>query len=38
MAQKIIRVGKWYLLYEVASTAAILGFAFFGIDVPALVG
>ena len=37
MAKKIIKAGKWYLLYEAASTLAMMGVAFFGLDIASFV-
>lgn len=34
MARKIMKVGGWYLAYEVTSTAAIFALAAYGIQVP----
>jgi hypothetical protein len=34
MAKKIMKVGKWYIAYEVTSTAAFLALAAYGIRLP----
>jgi len=37
MAKRIVKMGKWYLAYELCSTAAIVGLAWYGVNLPALV-
>jgi len=36
MARKIIKIGGWYMVYEVTSTAALLALAAAGFKIPVL--
>jgi hypothetical protein len=36
MARKIMKVGGWYIAYEVTSTAALVALAAYGFQIPGL--
>ncbi len=36
MAKTLIRVGGWYIAYEIGTAAFILGLAAYGVNVPGL--
>jgi hypothetical protein len=37
MAQKFMMIGKWYLVYELASATAIFTFGLLGLNFPRLI-